>query len=283
MTNRDLRIAKITRNLISYDKPVFQTDAGPGSFYQEAASLSFRYNQEMKKRGGDFTAVSAGKLNAGATLHYVYQIILTYLLGDENRDFFRRRIQTVESNTELREALEFYAGEFPTEIEDDRTVEEDMRGYFIHQVILQNRALVSAARPFVAPENLTLPSSFRALSSVLSSFEKDDLRNGEPNTEDVFTFLCMPARLYPDSLIDQLQYILREWSDMLPESFVRMLKSSIDYINEEQKDRGGPGPGGPVNVPVMDYSSELNEYEAFSSDSNWMPCVVMIADRKSVV
>ncbi len=277
MINRDLRIARITRSLLSYDEPVFQTEAGPGSFYQEAASLSFRYNQEMKKKGGDFTAVSAARLNAGATLHYVYQIILTYLLGEENSDFFRRRIQTVEGNDELRDALAFYSREFPTEIEDEKTVEEDMRGYFIYQVILQNRALVSAAKPFIAPEDLTLPSSFRALSSVLSSYEKDDLRNGEPNTEDVFTFLCMPARLYPDSLIDQLQYILREWSDMLPESFVRMLKSSIDYINEEQKDRGAPGPGGPVNVPVMDYSSELNEYEAFSSDSNWMPCVVMIA------
>ena len=277
MINRDLRIAEVTRRILSYEDPVFQTENGPGSFYQEAAALSFRYNQEMKKEGKDFTYISAGKLNASATLHYVYQIILTYLLGESDRDFFRRRTQTIESNEELRDALSFYSREFPTEIKDDRNIEEDMRGYFIHQVLLQNRALVSAAEPFIAPAGLTLPSSFRALSSVLSSFVKDDLRNGEPNMDDVFTFLCMPARLYPDSLIDQLQYILREWSDMLPESFVRLLKSSIDYINEEQKDRGTPGPGGPVNIPVTDYSSELNEYEAFSSDSNWMPCVVMIA------
>ncbi len=277
MTNRDLRIARITRDIISYDAPVFQTESGPGSFYQEAASLSYRYNQEMKKTGKDFSYVSAGLLNAGATLHYVYQTILSCLLAESDRDFFLRRIPTVESNDELRDALGFYSREFPTEIEDERTQEEDMRGYFIHQVILQNRALVKAAKPFVAPDSLQLPSSFRALSSVLSSFVKDDLRNGEPNLDDVFTFLSMPARLYPDSLLDQLQYILREWSDMLPESFIRMLKSSIDYINEEQKDRGAPGQGGPVNIPVMDYSSEANEYEAFSSDSNWMPCVVMIA------
>lgn len=275
MINRDLRIAKVTRNILSYDAPVFQTEAGPGSFYAEAASLSYRYNQEMKKEGKDFTYISAGKLNASATLHYVYQIILTYLLGENDVDFFKRRIQTIESNKDLTDALSFYANEFPTEIKEDESIEEEMRGYFIHQVLLQNKALVNAAKPFVSPDGLTLPSSFRALSSVLSSFIKDDLRNGEPNLDDVFTFLCMPARLYPDSLIDQLQYILREWADMLPESFVRLLKSSIDYINEEQKDRGFGG--GPVNIPVVDYSSESEEYEAFSSDSNWMPCVVMIA------
>lgn len=275
MINRDLRIANVTRRILSYDKPVFQTKEGPGSFYPEAAALSYRYNQEMKKEGKNSEYISAGKLNASATLHYVYQIILSYLLGESDRDFFERRIQTVESNEELRDALSFYSREFPTEIEDDKTIEEEMRGYFIHQVLLQNRALVKASKPFVAPDGLTLPSSFKALSSVLSSYIKDDLRNGEPNLDDVFTFLCMPARLYPDSLIDQLQYILREWADMLPESFIRLLKSSIDYINEESKDRGFGG--GPVNVPVVDYSSELNEYEAFSSDSNWMPSVVMIA------
>ena len=276
MINRDLRIAKVTRDKLSYTDPVFQTHSGPISFYQEAASLSYRYNSEMKKQGKDFQYISAGKLNASATLHYVYQIVLTYLLGENDEDFFRRRIQTINSNDDLKGALSFYAKEFPTELEEDKSIEEEMRGYFIHQVLLQNRALVNAARPFVAPEGLVLPQSFRALSSVLSSYVKDDLRNGEPNLDDVFTFLSMPSRLYPDSLLDQLQYILREWADMLPESFVRLLKSSIDYINEEEKERGFGG-GGPVNVPVVDYSSELNEYEAFSSDSNWMPCVVMIA------
>ena len=150
-----------------------------------------------------------------------------------------------------------------------------MRGFFIHQVILQNRAMVAAAKPFFTPEGLVFPDSSKALSSIRSSYVKDDLRNGEPNTDDIFTFLCMPARLYPDSLLDQIQYIIREWAAMLPEYFVNLLKSSMDYINEEQKDHGFGGAPGPI--PVVDFSSEINEYEAFSSDSNWMPCVVMIA------
>ena len=275
MVNRDLRIAEITRKEIDFMEPLFQTGNGTASFYREASSISFRYNEMKKKEGGDFEYLSAGKLNASAILHSAYQTILTYLISGTNEDFFRRRLATVEANDSLRNALDFYSAAFPTELPDERTREEDMRGFFIHQVILQNRAMVAAAKPFFTPEGLVFPDSSKALSSILSSYVKDDLRNGEPNTDDIFTFLCMPARLYPDSLLDQIQYIIREWAAMLPEYFVNLLKSSMDYINEEQKDHGFGGAPGPI--PVVDFSSEINEYEAFSSDSNWMPCVVMIA------
>ncbi len=275
MVNRDLRIAEITRKEIDFMEPLFQTGNGTASFYREASSISFKYNEMKKKEGGDFEYLSAGKLNASAILHSAYQTILTYLISGTNEDFFRRRLATVEANDSLRNALDFYSAAFPTELPDERTREEDMRGFFIHQVILQNRAMVAAAKPFFTPEGLVFPDSSKALSSILSSYVKDDLRNGEPNTDDIFTFLCMPARLYPDSLLDQIQYIIREWAAMLPEYFVNLLKSSMDYINEEQKDHGFGGAPGPI--PVVDFSSEINEYEAFSSDSNWMPCVVMIA------
>ena len=275
MVNRDLRIAEITRKEIDFMEPLFQTGNGTASFYREASSISFKYNEMKKKEGGDFEYLSAGKLNASAILHSAYQTILTYLISGTNEDFFRRRLATVEANDSLRNALDFYSKAFPTELPDERTREEDMRGFFIHQVILQNRAMVAAAKPFFTPEGLVFPDSSKALSSILSSYVKDDLRNGEPNTDDIFTFLCMPARLYPDSLLDQIQYIIREWAAMLPEYFVNLLKSSMDYINEEQKDHGFGGAPGPI--PVVDFSSEINEYEAFSSDSNWMPCVVMIA------
>ena len=275
MVNRDLRIAEITRKEIDFMEPLFQTGNGTASFYREASSISCKYNEMKKKEGGDFEYLSAGKLNASAILHSAYQTILTYLISGTNEDFFRRRLATVESNDSLRNALDFYSAAFPTELPDERTREEDMRGFFIHQVILQNRAMVAAAKPFFTPEGLVFPDSSKALSSILSSYVKDDLRNGEPNTDDIFTFLCMPARLYPDSLLDQIQYIIREWAAMLPEYFVNLLKSSMDYINEEQKDHGFGGAPGPI--PVVDFSSEINEYEAFSSDSNWMPCVVMIA------
>ena len=142
--------------------------------------------------------------------------------------------------------------------------------------MINNPALVEASRPFVYPENLQYPSGFSSLASLLSAYIKDESRNGKSlEDEDIFTLLTKPSRIYPNSLTDQIKYIIREWAYLLPKDLIELLQLSISYIKEEEKDRGIPGPPGPM--PVTDYSDELYEYEAFSDDSNWMPRVVMIA------
>ena len=284
MKNRDFRIADVTRKDIAFSLPVFQTGKGVGSFYREAAEIAYKYNEIMKSKGVESTPVSSGKLNASAVLHLVYQLMLSHLIESDGRsDFFSRRALAIENNQELKDAMIFYVNEFPTKLETDESDlapiysrEENVRSYFIYQVMLANPALVDAAKPFLKPDCLQTPKSFRALSSVLSSYVKDDLRNGEPNIDDVFTFMTLPSRLFPDSLTDQIGYILREWAEYLPQEFERMLENSMDFIREETKDRGFGG-GAPGPMPVVEYTEELNEYEAFSSDSNWMPKVVMMA------
>ncbi len=282
MENRDLRIANLTRNEINIHQPLFATGKGVTSFYREASELAYKYNEHRKAEGLDKAdMLSAGKLNATAVLHLIYQVALSFCLSDGQYDFFSRRLKTINDNAELKDALLFFSSNFPSIILDgDKASEEEkelenMRGYFIYQVMVSNPALLSAAKPLILPDGLQLPKVFRALSSIMSSFEKDDLRDGKPNTDDIFTFLSLPARLFPDSLEDQILYILREWGHMLPSELKMMLENSLDFINEEQKDHGTGGAPGPM--PVIDFSEEAGEYEAFSSDSNWMPKVVMIA------
>ena len=283
MERRDLRIPLITRERIKVGGAVFPTDESLDLLYREASLLSYRYNTELKKSGAESGFVSPGKLHASAVLHLIYQLVLSARMGDGQSDFFTRRIATVASNDELSDALGFYSRTFPSPALEDRKPDaatrmtENMRGFFIHQVLLQNPALIAAAKPFVSPDQIVYPPEFKALSSILSSYVKDDLRNGKPNTDDIFTMLQLPARLYPNSLEEQIRYILREWSAFLPADLIRLLEISMDYIREEEKDRGGVGGGGGP-TEVTDYSeSDLNEYEAFSDDSNWMPRVVMMA------
>ena len=68
MTNRDLRIAELTRKEIDFEEPLFQTINGMGSFYREASSIAYKYNEQKKKEGKDFEHLSAAKLNASAIL-----------------------------------------------------------------------------------------------------------------------------------------------------------------------------------------------------------------------
>ena len=280
MENRDLRIANSTRGEINFTKPLFSTQKGLSSFYREASEFAYIYNEYSKQHSKN-EYLSAAKLNATAVLHLIYQAVLSFYLSDGQSDFFSRRVKTINENEDLKKALDFFTVNYPSiALEENKTMgfeaeTENMRGYFIFQVMLNNPALISAAKPLITPDELTLPRSFKALSSILSSFEKDDLRDGEPNKDDIFTLLSLPSRLYPNSLESQIKYMLREWSFMLPSELKRMLENSLDFIKEEEKDHGFGGAPGPM--PVADYSEEAYEYEAFSLDSNWMPRVVMIA------
>ena len=283
MERRDLRIPLITRERIRVSNAIFPTDESLDLLYREASLLAYRYNNELKAKGAESGFVSPGKLHASAVLHLIYQIVLTARMSDGQNDFFTRRIAVVASNEQLSDALGFFSKTFPSPALEDRKPDaatrmaEDMRGWFIHQVLMQNPALLSASKPFVSPDEIVYPPECKALSSILSSFVKDDLRNGKPNTDDIFTMLQLPARLYPDSLEEQIKYILREWSMFLPDELIKLLQVSLDFIHEEEKDRSGVGGGGGP-TEVIDYSeSELNEYEAFSDDSNWMPRLVMMA------
>lgn len=282
MEKRDFRIAKATRLDLQLQEPVFTTDEDLSQLYREALTVSYRYNEKARSEGrSDF--VSASKLNATAVLHLLYQTVLTACMKSGHLDFFSRRIQAVNANDELKRALSYYGDNYPSPLLDSEKAEglyrdtETARGFFVYQVMLNNPALVKASKPFILPEGFEIPSSFMALSSILSSYIKDESRNGKAlEDEDIFTFLTKPARLYPDSLQEQIRYIMKEWAYMLPAELIELLQLSLDYIREEEKDRGTPG-GAPGPMPVTDYSGEAYEYEAFSDDSNWMPRVVMMA------
>lgn len=89
--------------------------------------------------------------------------------------------------------------------------------------------------------------------------------------------LWEPIRACPDSLEEQLDYIRRSWGFFLPPFLLMELNVVWGIIQEERQWRGfGKGP---VNVPDFRILRGLGyeEYEAFSSETDWMPNLVLIA------
>lgn len=284
MTDRDFRLAKSLRNELSLSKPIFMTDENLQDFSREAGDLAWKYNEKQKERkGGNDEYLSAGKLHATAVLHLLYQEVLSIYLKETNPDLFTRILPLVIENKEMKATADYYEEAFPSPYVESLNpspftrLEEDLRGFFIHQVMLNNPALVKAAKPLVSPKDLNFPDGVKALQSLLGSNSKGASEIGGIDEDDIFAFLTKPARLYPDSLSDQISYILKAWNDLLSDALKLLLSSGLDIIREEEKDRGGNGGGGGAPMEVPDYSGMYNEYEAFSSDTNWMPRVVMIA------
>ena len=285
MTERDFRIARTTRESLSLDKPVFVTTGSLQSLYNDANGVSWAYNKAMREKGeADSSYLSAGKLHATAVLHMLYQSVLDTYLKENNPDMFTRIMPLVESQEALKGVLDFYDREFPSPLLRTQLLDytlyrlEVVRAFFIHQVLLNNPALVSAAGPLVEPRGLVFPSATSALQSLIGSYTKTiDGKIGHSDEDDIFDFLTKPARLYPNSLTEQIEYILREWADLLSDELKLLLQSGLDFIHQEEKDHGGVGNGGSAPMEVPDYSGLNNEYEAFSADLDWMPRVVMIA------
>ncbi len=265
---------------MDFFSPLFPSTTGLGTLYRQANELAHLYNLKIKERGGS-EYVSAGKLHATAVLHLIYQTVLTRYLGDTEPDFFTRLTNLLNKNHAGGDVLAFYMKEFPSPLllEQQLPLEffhnESLRGYFMHQVMLDNPALIKAAKPFIAPEGLTFPKGAQALTALMGGYTQGSAMMANSD-EDIFTFLTRPSKLYPDSLLDQIHYIMEAWGDMIPQELKELLLRTIDYVQEEEKPYFG-GTGGTVTTHVPDYSAYDAEYEAFSADRNWMPNVVMMA------
>ena len=240
MTDRDLRIARTTRESLSLSKPVFVTTGNLQSLYNDANGVSFAYNKMIKERGGaDSSYLSAGKLHATGILHLLYQTVLDTYLKENNPDMFTRIMPVISSQESLKNVLAFYDREFPSPLLKQKLAGETyynlevLRAFFIHQVLINNPALVNAAGPLVEPEGLVFPKESSALQSLIGSYTKTiDGKIGHSSEDDIFDFLTKPARLYPNSLTEQIEYILREWADMLSED-LRLLLSVFSAKGHE--------------------------------------------------
>ncbi|MHA1804489.1 MAG: alpha-amylase family glycosyl hydrolase [Promethearchaeota archaeon] len=91
-----------------------------------------------------------------------------------------------------------------------------------------------------------------------------------PKNESIIEMLQEPSREHPNSIKDQLEYILKNWSHLIGDLYYKILLA-LDLINEEERLRGlGAGES---KVYVYD----LSEEEHYTPDKDWMPKVVMIA------
>ena len=281
MGARDLRIAARTRNEIDFTSPLFTSAGSLEGIYTQAKELSHIYNLKQQQLGKD-SFISVGKLNASGVLHTIYQTVISRYLLDQDHDFFTRFSPQVARNHACQEVLVFFSKEYPSPLllaekpNIPYFMEETARGFFVHQVLMENPALVKAMRPFIKPVGLTFPPAAQALSALMGGYTRSAPRLGE-NEEDLFTFLAEPARLHPDSMVDQIRYIAKKWKDLLPENLHLLLLRAIDYIQEEDKPRFF---GGTVPSVVPNYRNNQPgnpDFEAYSSDRSWMPNVVMLA------
>ncbi|MBE0661551.1 MAG: alpha-amylase [Bacteroidales bacterium] len=165
-------------------------------------------------------------------------------------------------------------------------------------------------KEFFDEEYLSEPKIFRRFADALSEFIAKEPPFG-PKNQDVFTLLKTPLQAASADLFAQLEYILENWKSILPEKIlVRVLKGK-DLMKEDVQMGGGFGEAPTIvptyeagdasfNVPTYkagdtsftlgksgyqfanDAAKDYEEYENFTTDTHWMPRVVLLAKNTYV-
>lgn len=145
----------------------------------------------------------------------------------------------------------------------------------------ENRALDSF-REIMNDQELASTSSYKRL---VHSMEESlaDAPVVAPFGIPLPELLRMPLREAPDSLYDQLDIIRREWRAVIPESLLLEIQTVFAVV--EQESRVFAHCGEPGSVDVLEFGATAfagsNDYypepEQFSTDTDWMPNVVLMA------
>ena len=182
----------------------------------------------------------------------------------------------------LDDLLDAVAVEFPDV--DDRPAPGRLEELLLLRLANEN----PAARPLRAlVDDAALPSQPR--SETLSALEtyQAGLTPIGPNGETLIEMLRAPARAFPTSLAGQLRYVREHWRGLLGtelDALLDRLLVTLDVIAEEERGLhlrfgggGDGGGGGAGRGEAPDLTGLDVEPERFSSDSAWMPRLVLIA------
>ncbi|ADK79422.1 alpha-amylase family glycosyl hydrolase [Sediminispirochaeta smaragdinae] len=246
----------------------------PGTTYAEAQEIAQLLNRKNKAdRYPEHRVSTASVFALGLIRTFQYIIIKLYSEkngGEVSLQLLKHLAQS-PGRKETESTLSSFETEFFKPSHSARTEEEQIEELLLLWLTNQNRA-ARFMRGLFSDRDLERHTSYQeVIASCYLFFSK--LQGFGPGNLHLMDMLRSPAINYPDNLLAQLEYIRDHWGPLLG-SFLELLLRGIDYLKEEQRPFFPPGPG-PSRIPIFRKGSE--EYERFSSDSHWMPEVVLIA------
>jgi len=235
-------------------------------------------------------SAQAGELAALELLHEIFHLLVDRAGELEPAAAMSAAIGAVEERVgkqDLDDLLDAVGGEFPDV--DGQPEPVRLEEMLLVRVANEN----PAARPLLdLVDDSPLPAEDRDAAIASLEAYHAGLAPIGPNGETLVELLRAPARAHPTSLAGQLRYVRDQWSSILGEALGALLDRlllTIDVIAEEERGLhmwfggggdGGAGGGGHGEAP--DLTGLESEPERFSSDSAWMPRLVLIAKSTHV-
>ena len=234
--------------------------------FTDAADISTKINKYLEITNQNEKTTAAG-VYAVNLIGQIFEYIFLNFLKKENPDLFSKAKEYAAKNigkSKIEKVVSTFNKDFPP---DGNTIEE--------LLVLRLTNENPACYPYrVVFEETDLINNTAYIDLLKTSYTfLSNIQGPGTGGLNVIDFLKAPSKAHPDSLIDQLSYISKNWELLLGDKFQLILRG-IDFLKEESKPQFPPGPG-PMKVYNYDYGD--GSPEGFSQDSNWMPNVVMLA------
>jgi len=234
--------------------------------------------------------VTAGELHAAGILVSILGRLIDRYGETADQDGLRvaaDQLAAVVGPESLAATVAAFPVEFPRHLERPEAADPDVA---LAQLLLLG---VLAENPAVVPfgELIDLgPLRERAAAAPRVEEALEDALDGRPafpnDPRSLLDLLREPAQAAPGSLADQLRYIRLAWSERfgpLLGDLLDQLLIALDVLAEERHSaelawlatRPDAGMGGPSEVYT--FEGEALETERFSTDTEWMPRLILIA------
>ncbi len=253
--------------------------------FHVARALAERMNRQRDLTRHPEQAVKAGQLNAMGLIDEIFHYVVELYRQQVNPETMKQAIAWLEEKVgshELSHLLLKFVEEFPPlsvhrgELSAEAYLEKPVhRQMALEELLMLYLANGNPAfgpfRELFDDSTLRKTTRYTAAMDQLHHFFDTQPPFG-PDNQNLVEMLQTPARLYPNSLSAQLEYIRTRWGLLLSKFLLRLL-SSMDFIKEEEKAVfAGPGP-----TRVYQFAEGEEEPEQFSPDLHWMPRLVLIA------
>jgi glycosidase len=228
-----------------------------------------------------------GELAALGMIHEIFHLLIERYEDEVAPDAMDRAVEHLEARLQ-RDAdrvLEGFKTEFPGWEPSPDPADAVLEELLLTRVANENPAATSL-RELFDDRPLAAMTPYTVAVAELEEVLGDGPACG-PDGESLLEMLRAPARHSPTSLAGQLRYIRDSWRSVLGDALDRVsgeLDLTIGVLSEEERalhlrfgggGAGGGGLGGPVERP--EFGGLEVEPERFSSDSAWMPRVVLMA------
>jgi glycosidase len=236
------------------------------------------------EQAGGAPSVQAGEIGALGLLHEIGHLLVTRYEARRRPGAMDAALATLDAKLgpESHRLLERFGQEFPGVGPEPEPATHRLEELLLTRISNENPAL-GPLRELVDDREIAQGTRYAEAIAGLEAVFADGPPGDDQGTS-LIELMRTPARVAPTSLAAQLRYIREHWSGMLGpglDDLMRRLDLAIGILAEEERAlhlRFGGGPGGPGGgVETPSFTGAADEPEAFSSDSAWMPRVVLMA------